>query len=98
MIKYEFARVEGNDQAVCTNYGELEELYKSIEKELLPLNSKYKPRMTNDELKFTIEIPGAWSTSTNPVRWWLIKWFTERGWEPFSHFDTVYSFRRRVEE
>jgi hypothetical protein len=105
MAKYELARVnylESNIDVYCTNTNELEIL--SVEAlnigDLVnPSNKKNKKiEIIRNEYygsPFGLRITNF--QAGRYMRMWIIKWFCDRGWEPFSHYEGVYSFRRTQE-
>ena len=108
MVIYEFARIEGfSDRSyggvVCTNTNELESLVNELQK-IEPLlydpqyhkNYKLKIQRKNGSSPFHIDIEDVGNDDI--ARWWLVNWFCEHGWEPFSHFEGSYSFRRVREQ
>jgi hypothetical protein len=80
MIKYELAIVESDRIVQCTNKSELEILLERLKTDL-PSFGRRTTDMESDE--FGISIRG--NKNSYELGWWLVKWFLDRGWEPFSN-------------
>jgi hypothetical protein len=93
MSQYEFARIEGftgvSGHIVCTNDAEMENLLKDLQ----TLSPKLQiGALDHQQHQVTIANP-----ELVAVRFWIVNWLCVHGWEPYSHFEDIYDFRRASE-
>lgn len=96
MVKYEFAKSDDmyvGYGVVCTNRDELASLIVDLGKEEPKIKIEWDIKRNGPYMIHLGEVP-----NSERIRWWLVKWFCDRGWEPFSHYRGVHNFKRITEQ
>lgn len=92
-----------NGDVICTSTNELENLANDLRKiETLLYDAEwhknYKLTMGRKDNHSHFHLHIGQVGKDDIARCWLVNWFCEHGWEPFSHFEGTYSFRRVREQ